>query len=56
MMVNNDFCFSDTMGNSGAFIILNGRDMIPKYTTYEAVVSFIIIKTHVNCGILKHGF
>ncbi|KAJ8977638.1 hypothetical protein NQ317_003616, partial [Molorchus minor] len=27
----------DTMGNKGAFIILNGKDMIPKFTTYEAV-------------------
>lgn len=31
--------FSDTMGNKGAFINLNGKDMIPKYITYEAVVS-----------------
>ncbi|XP_050294825.1 serine/threonine-protein phosphatase 5 [Anthonomus grandis grandis] len=29
--------YCDTMGNKGAFITLNGRDMIPKYTTYEAV-------------------
>lgn len=32
------FC-SDTMGNKGAFITLNGKDMLPKFTTYEAVVS-----------------
>ncbi|KAF5307221.1 hypothetical protein FQR65_LT00737 [Abscondita terminalis] len=31
--------YCDTMGNKGAFITLNGNDMIPKYTTYEAVVS-----------------
>lgn len=31
--------YSDTMGNLGAFITLNGKDMKPKYTTYEAVVS-----------------
>jgi len=30
------------MGNKGAFITLNGKDMIPKYTTYEAVVSFTL--------------
>ncbi|XP_066138283.1 serine/threonine-protein phosphatase 5 [Euwallacea fornicatus] len=29
--------YCDTMGNKGAFIILNGKDMIPQYTTYEAV-------------------
>lgn len=27
------------MGNKGAFITLNGKDMKPEYTTYEAVVS-----------------
>lgn len=31
---------SDTMGNKGAFITLEGQDMEPKYTTYEAVVSY----------------
>ncbi|KAK4885343.1 hypothetical protein RN001_001614 [Aquatica leii] len=29
--------YCDTMGNKGAFITLTGKDMIPKYTTYEAV-------------------
>lgn len=29
---------SDTMGNMGAFITLNGKDMVPKFTTYDAVV------------------
>ncbi|KAF7267558.1 protein phosphatase D3 [Rhynchophorus ferrugineus] len=29
--------YCDTMGNKGAFIVLNGKDMIPKFTTYEAV-------------------
>uniref|UniRef100_A0A336LH31 protein-serine/threonine phosphatase n=1 Tax=Culicoides sonorensis TaxID=179676 RepID=A0A336LH31_CULSO len=29
--------YCDTMGNLGAFITLNGKDMKPKYTTYEAV-------------------
>lgn len=33
------FRFSDTMDNLGAFITLNGKDMIPNYTTYMAVVS-----------------
>lgn len=33
--------YCDTMGNKGAFITLNGKDMVPKYTTYEAVVSII---------------
>lgn len=36
------FNFSDTMGNLGAFITLNGDDMIPLFTTYEAVVSTYI--------------
>jgi hypothetical protein len=27
------------MGNKGAFIVLNGKDMKPNFTTYEAVVS-----------------
>lgn len=31
------FVFSDTMGNKGAFITLKGKDMVPNYTTYEAV-------------------
>lgn len=31
--------FSDSMGNKGAFITLTGKDMKPKYTTYDAVVS-----------------
>lgn len=29
--------YCDSMGNKGAFITLNGSDMRPKYTTYEAV-------------------
>ncbi|CAG9860015.1 unnamed protein product [Phyllotreta striolata] len=29
--------YCDTMGNKGAFIILKGKDMLPKFTTYEAV-------------------
>lgn len=33
--------FSDTMGNDGAFITLEGKDMKPKYTSYEAVVRFL---------------
>lgn len=32
------FVFSDTMGNQGAFITLTGKDMKPKFTSYEAVV------------------
>ena len=27
--------YCDTMGNSGAFITLDGGDMSPKFTTYE---------------------
>lgn len=30
------------MGNRGAFITLNGKDMIPNFTSYDAVVSIII--------------
>ncbi|KAJ8674519.1 hypothetical protein QAD02_005781 [Eretmocerus hayati] len=29
--------YCDTMGNQGAFITLNGKDMTPKFTSYEAV-------------------
>uniref|UniRef100_A0A6G5A8V5 Putative pp5 n=1 Tax=Rhipicephalus microplus TaxID=6941 RepID=A0A6G5A8V5_RHIMP len=29
--------YCDTMGNKGAFITMNGRDLKPKFTTYEAV-------------------
>lgn len=29
---------SDTMDNMGAFITLNGKEMKPNFTTYEAVV------------------
>ena len=31
---------SDTMGNKGAFITMNGKDMKPQFVTYDAVVSF----------------
>lgn len=34
------YFFSDQVGNRGAFITLKGKDMIPAFTTYEAVVSF----------------
>lgn len=33
--------FSDTMGNWGAFITLNGKDMEPYFASYEAVVCVI---------------
>lgn len=44
------------MGNLGAFITLNGKDMKPKYTTYEAVVRispviFFTIISQKNCSI-----
>jgi len=29
--------YCDTMGNKGAFITMNGKDMKPNFTTYEAV-------------------
>lgn len=29
--------YCDTMGNKGAFITFKGKDMVPKFTTYEAV-------------------
>ncbi|OUC43676.1 tetratricopeptide repeat protein [Trichinella nativa] len=29
--------FSDTIGNKGAFIVITGSDLTPKFTTYEAV-------------------
>ncbi|XP_014208354.1 serine/threonine-protein phosphatase 5 [Copidosoma floridanum] len=29
--------YCDSMGNQGAFITLNGKDMIPKFTSYDAV-------------------
>lgn len=29
--------YCDTMGNKGAFITMNGRDLKPNFTTYEAV-------------------
>ena len=32
--------YCDQMGNKGAFIKLSGKDMVPKYTTFNAVVSF----------------
>lgn len=37
----NILCFSDTMGNKGAFITMKGKDMKPNFTTYDAVVSII---------------
>lgn len=38
-VLNIFFCFSDQMGNKGAFITLDGKTMKPKFTTYDAVVS-----------------
>lgn len=32
--------YCDSMGNKGAFITLKGKDMIPNFTTYVAVVRF----------------
>ena len=29
--------YCDQMGNKGAFIRFNGKDMVPHFTTYEAV-------------------
>ncbi|XP_028031383.1 serine/threonine-protein phosphatase 5 [Bombyx mandarina] len=29
--------YCDTMGNLGAFITMNGKDLVPHFTTYEAV-------------------
>lgn len=31
--------YCDQMGNKGAFIRFNGKDMKPKYTQFDAVVS-----------------
>ena len=31
--------YSDTMGNKGAFVTLQGGDLKPNFTSYEAVVS-----------------
>lgn len=36
------FLCSDTMGNLGAFITMNGKDLKPNFTTYEAVVSDVL--------------
>lgn len=33
------FNFSDTMGNKGAYINLDGKTLTPKFQTYDAVVS-----------------
>ena len=33
--------YCDTMGNKGAFITLVGKDMVPKYTTYEGEKHFV---------------
>jgi len=33
--------YCDQMGNKGAFIRLKGKDMVPKYTKFVAVVTFI---------------
>lgn len=31
---------SDTMGNKGAYITLEAPDLVPQFTSYDAVVSF----------------
>lgn len=30
------------MGNMGAFITMNGKDLVPNFTSYEAVVSIFL--------------
>lgn len=35
-------CFSDSMGNKGAYINITGDDLKPKFTSYEAVVSRLV--------------
>ncbi|KAL1110136.1 hypothetical protein AAG570_008213, partial [Ranatra chinensis] len=35
--------YCDTMGNKGAYITLNGKDMKPSFTAYEAVVSTVTL-------------
>ena len=40
--------YCDTMGNQGAFITLNGSDMKPQFTTYQAVVSFFLVTQVTN--------
>lgn len=42
------FIFSDTMGNRGAFITLNGKDMEPHFTSYEGVVCYKLINSFRN--------
>jgi len=37
---------SDTMGNRGAFITLNGSDMKPYFTSYDAMVC-ILFTNHI---------
>lgn len=32
------------MGNQGAFITITGKDMTPKFTSYNAVVRIFILK------------
>ena len=39
--------YCDTMGNSGAFITLDGGDMSPKFTTYEGENS-LVFRTKTN--------
>ncbi|KRX92187.1 Serine/threonine-protein phosphatase 5, partial [Trichinella pseudospiralis] len=34
---NLDYIVRDTIGNKGAFIVINGSDLTPKFTTYDAV-------------------
>lgn len=36
------------MGNRGAFITLNGKDMEPHFTSYEAVVCYKLINKFYN--------
>ena len=36
------------MGNQGAFITLNGNDLDPHFTSYEAVVSIISLSNEKN--------
>ena len=40
--------YCDTMGNSGAFITLDGGDMSPKFTTYEGDWGQIMEEKHID--------
>ncbi|KRX92185.1 Serine/threonine-protein phosphatase 5, partial [Trichinella pseudospiralis] len=53
---NLDYIVRDTIGNKGAFIVINGSDLTPKFTTYDAVDHPKLTMLHFSVSVLAMIF